>query len=246
MPATRQPATALSHALQVLRADEHQMDDLIRQAAWVARCVGRGLTSPLPPEELAELAGTLQRRILPRGTTLFRAGQPSTGVWLVQDGRIELLLAARRRRAVVGALRPGDVDGDIPLLMEAPHPYTARTVGDATCLFLGRGDFEALLADRPALARRWMASVARRLATGQARVLGLLGQPLARQAAQVLLDEAAGGVVRMPQRTLAAMVGVQRPSLNKILKEFEHDGLIRVRYAAIELVDVAGLAGRAA
>jgi len=38
---------------------------------------------------------------------------------------------------------------------------------------------------------------------------------------------------------------VQRPSLNKVLKELERDGLIAVRYAAIEIVKPAGLARRA-
>jgi CRP/FNR family transcriptional regulator, cAMP and macrophage regulator len=241
MPSSR-PATALGHALQVLRADEHGIDDLVREAAWAARRVGRGGTAPLGPADLADLAGMLQHRTMAAGTTLFRAGQRSTGVWLVRDGRIEMLLGSRRRRALVGMLRPGDVEGDIPLLLEAPLPYTARTVSDTTCLFLGRRDFEALLTERPALARRWMASVAQRLAAGQTRVVSLLGQALARQAVQVLLDEAVEGVVRMPQRTLAAMLGVQRPSLNKILKELERDGLIAVRYAAIHLVDAKRLA----
>lgn len=33
------------------------------------------------------------------------------------------------------------------------------------------------------------------------------------------------------------MLGVQRPSLNKILKELERAGLIEVRYAALHLLD---------
>ena len=37
------------------------------------------------------------------------------------------------------------------------------------------------------------------------------------------------------------MLGVQRPSLNKILKEFERQGLIEVRYAAIRVLDPARL-----
>ena len=57
----------------------------------------------------------------------------------------------------------------------------------------------------------------------------------------MLLDEAVDGEVPLPQRTLAAMLGVQRPSLNKILKEFERHGLIEVRYAAIHLLDCAQL-----
>lgn len=68
-----------------------------------------------------------------------------------------------------------------------------------------------------------------------------LRRSLTEQVAQLLLDEAVDGQVLLPQRTLAAMIGVQRPSLNKILKEFERHGLITVRYAAIEIHDIAGL-----
>jgi CRP-like cAMP-binding protein len=240
MPA-RQPSSALGHALQLLSADEHQLDGLIRQAAWAARCVGRGTTGPLRSEELADLGGIVQHRAVAKGDVLFRAGQRSSGVWIVTEGRYELLLSSRQRRAVVGGLRAGDVDGDIPLLLDQPVPYAARAVTKGSCRYLGRDAFEQLLTDRPELARRWTASVTQRLASGQARVVALLGQPLIRQAARLLLDEAVEAVVRLPQRTLAAMLGVQRPSLNKVLKELERDGLIAVRYATIEIVDAFAL-----
>jgi hypothetical protein len=42
------------------------------------------------------------------------------------------------------------------------------------------------------------------------------------------------------------MLGVQRPSLNKILKDFERDRLIAIHYAGIQIVDVAGLRAKAA
>jgi CRP-like cAMP-binding protein len=246
VPAKRQPATALGHALQLLSADEHQVDGLIRQAAWVARCVGHGARAPLGEDDLPMLAGLLQRRPVAKGGVLFRAGQRPSGVWIVHDGRYELLLSSRQRRAVVGTLGPGDIDGDIPLLLDQPMPYAARAVEGGNCLYLGRDDFEALLAGHPAIARRWMSSVARRLATTRVRVVGLLGQPLIRQAARLLLDEAVDAVVRLPQRTLAAMLGVQRPSLNKVLKELERGGLIAVRYASVEILDTFALTDLAA
>jgi CRP-like cAMP-binding protein len=122
---------------------------------------------------------------------------------------------------VVHLLRPGDVDGDIQLLLGMPLPYTGRAIADAQYLFLPSASFEQLLATRLPIARRWLSSVAQRLAASQARVLGL------------------------PQRTLAAMRGVQRPSLNKVLKDLERDGLIRIGYSAIDILDPGGLARRA-
>jgi CRP-like cAMP-binding protein len=196
-------------------------------------------------EDLSALAGSVQPQEFVPGTMVFPAGRPASGVWIVRQGQIELAVGSGRRRAVVDVLRPGDVDGDIPLLLEMPLAYTARTLTDATCLFLERTVFERLLATHPAISRRWLSSVAQRLSTAQARLIGMLGRPLPAQAAQLLLDEAADGRVELAQRTLAAMLGVQRPSINKILKEFERDQLIRVGYAVIEITDQDGLRARA-
>lgn len=80
-----------------------------------------------------------------------------------------------------------------------------------------------------------------RLAASQDRITNILGRSLTEQVASLLLDEAADNAVPLPQRTLAAMLGVQRPSLNKMLKDFERQGLIKVRYAAIDLVEPDGL-----
>lgn len=235
----------LRQALRALAGGEGAEDLQIRHAAWVARCVGRGLTAPLLREDVAALAGTLASAELQPGTVLFATGEPSPGVWIVRQGQIELAVGTGRRRAVVDVLRPGDVDGDIPLLLDMPLAYTARALTDSTCLYLDRAAFEHLLASRPAIARRWLSSVAQRVSSGQSRLIAMLGRPLPEQVAQILLDEASEGSVELAQRTVAAMLGVQRPSLNKILKEFEREGLIAIRYAGIAILDTDRLRARA-
>lgn len=217
-------------------------DARIRQAAWVARCVGRGESAPLRPEDVTTLAGLLRIRDFTPGQVVFTAGEAAAGVWIVREGRVELAVGSGPRRSVVATLRPGDVDGDIPLLLAMPMPYTGRVLSSARCLYLGGGDFEGLLAARPTIARRWLSSVAQRLAASQARVLGLLGGSLTAQAARLLAGEADDGRVSLPQRTLAAMLGVQRPSLNKVLKDMERDGLISIGYSAIDILDAGRLA----
>jgi len=239
----RLPATAAQRAAQLLPVPAGVSEAQIRQAAWVARCVGRGQSAPLRPADVTALASMLAVRRSAPGSVLFSGGQ-ATGVWIVRDGRIELSVGSGRRRAVVQLLRPGDVDGDIQLLLEMPLPYTGRAVSEVTSLFLARQQFEELLATRPAIARRWLSSVAQRLAASQARILALLGGSLTAQAATLLAEEAVDGRVELPQRTLAAMLGVARPSLNKVLKDLERDGLIRIGYSTIEVPDRARLAAR--
>lgn len=241
----RLPAAAAQRAAQLLPGAAGAAEAQIRQAAWVARCVGRGQAAPLRADDVTALASMLAVRAFPPGSVLFRGGEQTPGVWIVRDGRVELSVGSGHRRAVVQLLRPGDVDGDIQLLLEMPLPYTGRAVSEVTCLFLARGDFEELLATRLGIARRWLSSVAQRLVASQARILALLGGSLAAQAAGLLAEEAVDGRVELPQRTLAAMLGVARPSLNKVLKDLERDGLIRISYSVIEVLDRAQLSARA-
>ena len=241
----RLPGAAARRAARLLPVPTGMSEAQIRQAAWVARCVGRGQSAPLRPGDVAALASTLAVRAFAPGAALFRAAEQTPGVWIVRDGRIELSAGSGRHRAVVQLLRPGDVDGDIQLLLEMPLPYTGRALSRVTCLFLARDDFEDLLATHPAIARRWLSSVAQRLAASQARILALLGGSLAAQAATLLAEEAVDGRVELPQRTLAAMLGVARPSLNKVLKDLERDGLIRISYATIEIPDRVRLTSHA-
>jgi CRP/FNR family transcriptional regulator, cAMP and macrophage regulator len=58
----------------------------------------------------------------------------------------------------------------------------------------------------------------------------------------LLRDEAEDGVVTLSQHILGAMLGVRRPSLNKILKDFERHGLIDLGYRTIGIRDPRGLA----
>lgn len=210
----------------------------VRGAAWVARCVGRGETVPLGPEDVAALAGSLQTRSLQAGQVLFAAGTGPPGVWLVRSGQVELSVGSGRRRAVLAVLGEGDVDGDIQLLLRMPPPYTARAVDRVECLFLSPEEFDRLLTARGQLARRWLTSVAARLASSQIRLVGLLGGTLTAQTARLLLDEAdREGRIALSQATIAAMLGARRPSVNKVLGELAQAGWIEVSYRSIRVVD---------
>ncbi|MFC9660293.1 Crp/Fnr family transcriptional regulator [Nocardia sp. NPDC127606] len=227
----------LLHDMSEQSFDDHQ----VGHAAWVARSVGRGATAPLHPDDLTALADHLESTSLPAGSVMFSADQPPDGVWIVGQGQVELSVGSGRQRAVVGALGPGDVDGDIALLLGAEPAYTARTLTEAQCLFLPQRNFDTLLTTHPEIARRWISSVAQRVSTGQARLTDLLGRPLPVQVAQLLLDEAVDGSVQPDQRTLAAMLGMRIASFHKVIEEFERHHLITIGPRSIDIEDVDGL-----
>lgn len=220
--------------------------DALRDALWVSRCVGRAESAPLQKEDVGALARYLQPRTLEAGEPLHKVGEEPAAVTIVRDGAVELAVPARTGRVVIATLRPGDVDGDIQLLLGLPMPYEARASQPTTCLLLPAERFHALLSERPALSKRWLTSVSGRLVRSHSRLTTLLGKSLESQIAQLMLDEQHDGIVDLSQGTLAAMLGVRRPSVNRIIQRFVGAGLVEVGYGSIKLLDASQLARVAA
>ncbi len=217
-----------------------------RDAVWVSRCVGRAESSPLRPRDVEGLALLLEVRTLAPGDPLHLPGEAPAGVYIVKDGRLELSAPGQAGHVVIQTLRPGDVDGDIQLLLDLDMPYESRAAVATTVLVIPRSDFGRLLATHPGLAHRWLTSVSQRLARSHTRLTGLLGQSLEVQVAQLLLEEGdEDGVVTLSQATLAAMLGARRPSVNKVLRTFENRDWVELAYRSVRIKDGAALASLA-
>ena len=85
--------------------------------------------------------------------------------------------------------------------------------------------------------------MSQRLERSHSRLTSLLGQPLEIQVAQLLLEERVDDVVSLPQTTVAALLGVRRPSVNRVLRKFARGGLVEISYGRVQILDAAALAG---
>lgn len=213
----------------------------VRAAESVVRSLAGGAACALPADDVAALATHLVVRKLRSGQLVFAPGKRPDGVWIVQSGAVELTVGTGRQRLVTQILCDGDIFGDIPLLIDRASVYHARTVRSTTCLWLAQDDFLRLLAQRPAITRLWLSSCAARFFDSQERLPGLLDGPLPQRTAALLLREARGGVVALSQATLAAMLGVPRPSLNRVLQAFQQRDLISLSYRRVGILDLVRL-----
>jgi CRP/FNR family transcriptional regulator, cAMP and macrophage regulator len=133
----------------------------------------------------------------------------------------------------------------VPLFLRMTESFDAIALEDSRILSVDSLTLHRLLARRPQLAWRWMLSVSSRMASAQARLVELLAGGLEAQIALVLLGRADHGVVHLRQSTLAELVGGHRPSVNRVLKHLESQGLVRLRYGQVQILDEAGLANLA-
>lgn len=57
-----------------------------------------------------------------------------------------------------------------------------------------------------------------------------------------MLEESVNDVVTLPQTTVAALLGVRRPSVNRVLRKFARSGLVEIGYGTVQVLDATALA----
>ncbi len=208
----------------------------IAAAAWIARCVGNVDSLGSIKDDLSRLGKVLKIRIVERGTLLFGEDQLNPGVWILREGYVHLQTGTSKETEIVGSIRSGGVDGDTATILSMPTAYSAWTVEDCKFFYIDPKDFIDLLDTDAEVARLWMTSVAKRLVGAQSRIITLLGSSVEVQVARLLLSEHANNSVAISQGALAAMIGAQRSSVNRTLKDFQRRGIVEVEYRSIKIL----------
>ena len=218
------------------------MDDAAR-AGWLAQCLGNAAHSPLGREDLDDLLAASTIEEAAAGTVIFSRDDPIDHVFILETGKVALTRPGLDRAPLLQILHPGDIFGDLPILLGKGAPVDAVVLEDAQFLTIEGDKLLWLVSTRPRIALRWMVSIAGRLADAQDRLEQLLAGPLDFQLATLLLHAAdpKDGRVRLSQETLAQLLGAARPSVARSLSNLEKQGLIEKRYREIALIDVAGL-----
>src|SRR5690349_23564028 len=120
------------------------MDDALEQVALFA-----GLNAVA----LADLRGIARPFAVARGETLFRQGDPPTGLFVVERGLLEI--ATRMpgdEAAYVSRIAPGEVVGEFAMLDDGPRSATVTAVEDSAGLLVPAPSFAAMLLEGRACA----------------------------------------------------------------------------------------------
>lgn len=125
---------------------------------------GLPLFKALDAAALARLAACTIRRPLKRGETLFRKGEPATGMYVVAYGEIKLISTTPARGArLSGIVGPGQSFGEPVMFLERPTLVQALATGDALVLHVPKEAVFAELDRNPKFARRMIAGLSQRV-----------------------------------------------------------------------------------
>jgi CRP/FNR family transcriptional regulator, dissimilatory nitrate respiration regulator len=102
----------------------------------------------LPEEAARRLAALAVFKTLSRGEHLFHEGQKGGGVFLLAEGRLQLVKAAADgRETVLKTVEPGQTFGEVTLFETDHFPVTARALGRCVVLRLSAAGLRRLLGD---------------------------------------------------------------------------------------------------
>jgi hypothetical protein len=97
------------------------------------------------------------------GETIFREGDLGTEMYIIQDGKVEILKHFRGENQQLAVLSQGDFFGEMSILEDQPRAATARAISDVTLLQINGTTFDQMLRKNPEVAVRMMRKLSRRL-----------------------------------------------------------------------------------
>ena len=170
-----------------------------------------------------------------RAEVIFTQGDPCEHVLYIQKGTVKLsVLSKAGREAVVAMLSAGEFFGEGCLAGQPVRMGSATATTDSTILLVDKDQMVRLLHKQHALSDRFIAHMLVRNARLEADLVDQLFNSSEKRLARTLLllarygkqDVPARVLPKIPQETLAEMVGTTRSRVNFFLNKFKRLGFI--------------------
>ena len=206
----------------------------------------------LPEEDHRALASRATERRLSRGETLFLAGEPAAGLYVVVQGTVRAYrVSTDGREQIIHVERSGATLAEVPVFDGGTYPSSTAAEEDSLVLFLPREEVVRLCLERPKISLAALRLLAGRMRKCAALVERLSLRDVDRRVAQLLLDEggdygqrtasAVSFSLALTHTQIASRVGSVREVVSRALSRLQASGLIQMDGRQIRIVDIGAL-----
>ncbi len=157
--------------------------DLLAQSA---------LFFPLSDADRRGVGRLFARRSFEKDSYLFFEGDPAEWLVFVVDGRVKMIKHSESgRETILSTFGPGEVVGEVGVLVGDIYPATAQALEPAVTLSLRRDEYVALVQAHSELAWALIQELGRRLLRAHETIRSMAVEKVERRVARVLLRMAA-------------------------------------------------------
>ena len=190
------------------------------------------LLSDLPDRLSNALLSKARPRQLSAGEVLFVAGDPGDGFYRLDDGLLKVTIASQTgAERILAILGPGSIVGDLAIIDGLPRSASVTAIRNCQLHFVSRAAFSAFATQEPNIYKYLVKMLAARLRDTDQIVAAESFLPLKGRVARALLElsngfghNVGGGRIvirqKVSQRDLAAMAGIARENVSRIMNEW--------------------------
>lgn len=208
-----------------------------QRIALLDRCI---LFNALDAPSKAELAERSVRTTYLAGAPIFHLGDPGDSVMIVANGTVRISLPTRQGREIILAdLEEGDVFGEVALLDGLPRSASALALTNCDLIAIHRKDVLPFLREHVDACLAVISLLCQRLRRADERMTDIGLSHLPARLAKTLLSRTEGDAPKRlacSQSELADMVGSSRESVNRALRKWHQQGIVRLKDGWITVV----------
>jgi CRP/FNR family transcriptional regulator, anaerobic regulatory protein len=203
----------------------------------------------LAEEQMDDIMGTAQSVSYKKGETIYRAGDQSDSLYIVNQGKIRIYrLSESGREQLVRILTPGEFTGELALFNETTHESYAEAMVDTKVCMIKRSDIHEILMKYPSISLKILMEFSNRLEQSEKQTTRFATEKVETRLALFLaecLDVGAQSqefVLPMSKRDLASYLGTTPETISRKLADLESNGYIKQKgQRKIEILDLDGL-----
>ena len=205
----------------------------------------------LSESELASVHARCRRRGVQKREEVIQQGAGGDEMFIVERGRLKMTAVSPQGKEIAfGILEAGDTFGEMAMLDGERRSATITALEPCELMTLSRESFKTLIAEQPEIAIRLMVILSHRLRHTSRlyedsvfmEVPGRLAQFLIQfSGADNASNETPGLEISLSQYELGTLVNASRESVNKLLKDWEEQGLIELGRNRIRVLNQQGL-----
>lgn len=208
------------------------------------------LLDSLDEVERRELLSTARRRRFARREVLFHHGDPGDTVHLIISGWVAVHVPAPRGgRVTLAMLGPGEAVGELALISEGTRAATAVALEPTETISVRRSQFEEVRQDHPGVDRLLVEILAARVRRLNTRLTEAyfssaperVVRRLAAVAEQACGEHETRCTLRLTQEDLAGLAGTSRATVNRVLRDLEDRGVLKLGRGVIVVPDAGAL-----
>ncbi len=187
-----------------------------------------------------------------KNQVVFSQGEPGLEMYVVKSGSLQIYLQENDKVIIVGHQFPGESIGELEVVHYNNHRLASVSAYEDSILWMIRKpELEDLIIRYPMIMHKLFFNISERLAQANRKIAYLAFMDSRLRMANLLLElydnfgsQTEQGIVikwKVTQQHLANMIGVNRESAARALKELQTEGIIRIHSKTILLKDLSRL-----